>query len=214
MPTENKIKSQIALNYSKSLGLFSGLMAGLLTILFGVFVVLNNQMVYFTTVLFLAMVVVMMIISLKSFIAPEKKVFAECAFGFGAMYAILVSIVYYTQIAVVLKGTLNSDLLLIVSDIPGSVFFFLDMLGYVLLCLSTLFIAFAIGGGNRLLQVFLLIHSSLFIPTFLLPFLPITFNTQNDVSGSLILIMWCIIFAPVCFLLARYFAKHKTKTEI
>jgi hypothetical membrane protein len=125
-------------NWSKQLGIYSAILAGLLTILFGVFVALNNQMVYFTTVLFLAMAVVMMAISLKYFIVPEKKVFAECAVAFGVMYALLVSMVYYTQIAVVLKGTLSNDLLWIVSDFPGTVFFFLDMFGYCFLCLSTL----------------------------------------------------------------------------
>jgi hypothetical protein len=209
MPAENKTVS----NYSKHLGMYSGLLAGLLTILFGIFVVLNNQMVYFTTVLFLPMVVVMMTISLKSFIIPEKKVLVECAVAFGVMYALLVSMVYYTQIAVVLKGTLNTNLLPIVSDFPGTVFFFLDMFGYCLLCLSTLFMAFAIGSGNRSLRAFLFIHSALFIPTFLLPFLPITFSASSDISGSLILVLWCIIFAPVCLLLARFFAKQKTKTE-
>ncbi len=214
MSDENNIKSKIATNYSKHLGIASGFLAGLLTILFGVFVVLNNQMVYFTTVLFLAIAVIMMTISLKSFILPEKKVFAECAVAFGIMYALLVSMVYYTQIAVVLKGSLNIDLLPIVSDFPGTVFFFLDMFGYCFLCLSTLFIAFAIGSGDRTLRVFLFIHSGLFIPTFLLPFLPITFSASSDISGSLILVLWCIIFAPVCLLLARYFAKQRTNTEL
>jgi len=41
-------------NIPKQLGMYSALFAGLFTILFGIFVVLNNQMVYFTTVLFLA----------------------------------------------------------------------------------------------------------------------------------------------------------------
>ena len=213
MPNQNNTKSHLATNYSAHLGMYAGLLAGLLTILFGVFVVLNNQMVYFTTVLFLATMVVIMLISLKTFINPQKKVLAECAVAFGVMYALLVSLVYYTQIAVVLKGTLTSDLLLIVSDFPGTVFFFLDMLGYCLLCLSTLFIVFAIGGDNKILRVFLLIHSSLFIPTFLLPFLPITFSVSStshgDISGSLILVLWCIVFAPVCLLLARYFAQHR-----
>jgi hypothetical protein len=204
--------------YSRSLGMVSSLLSALLTALFAIFVALNNEMVYFTSVLFLAMAVVIMVISLKAFITPEKKVFAEIATAFGVIYAVLVSIVYYTQIAVVLQGTLSGDLLWIVADSPGTVFFFIDMLGYCFLCLSTLFIAFAVGRKNRLLLVFLLAHSVMFIPTFLLPFLPINFGTgepgTSEVSGALILVLWAAIFAPVCLLLTRYFKKQKTESDV
>ena len=199
-------------SYPKYLGMSSALLAALLTSLFGIFIVLNNPMVYFITCLFLAMSVVVMAISLKSFVNIRKKVLAECAVLFGAMYAILVSMVYYTQIAIVLKGTLSTDLLMIVSDIPGSVFFYIDMFGYCFLCLATLFIAFAIE-GHKTLRGFLFAHSAIFIPTFLLPFMPIAFSTvepaAGQVSGPLILVLWCAIFVPVCLLLARYFGKQQ-----
>ena len=199
--------------YSKNLGIFSSVLAALLTTLFGVFVVLNDKLIYFTSVLFLSISVVIMIVSMKTFIPQQKEVFVSCAIAFGVVYAVLVSMVYYAQISVVLKGTLSSDLLNIVSDSPGTVFFFIDMLGYSFLCLATLFMAFAIDRRDLLFRISLLIHSALFIPTFLLPFLPITFSTaesSGSTSGNFVLLAWCIIFVPVCLLLARYFIKQKT----
>ena len=203
-------------NCSKYLGVSSALLAALFTTLFGVFIVLNNPMLYFITCLFLAIAVVVMVISLKSFISLGKKVLAECAITFVVMYAVLVSMVYYTQVAVVLKGTLSTEMLLIVSDVPGTVFFYIDMFGYCFLCLATLFIAFAVE-GNKMLKGFLFVHSAIFIPTFLLPFMPITFSTVQpaggEVSGPLILVLWCIIFVPVCLLLAVYFGKQQTTSK-
>ena len=199
--------------YSRNLGIFTSLLAALLTTLFGVFVVLNDKLVYFTSVLFLSISVVIMIFSMKAFIPLEKEVFVNCATAFGIVYAILVSLVYYTQVSVVLKGTLSSDLLNIVSDSPGTVFFYIDMLGYCFLCLATLFMAFAVDRRDLLFRISLLIHSALFIPTFLLPFLPITFSTtesSGNTSGNFVLLAWCIIFVPVCLLLARYFIRQKT----
>lgn len=198
---------------SKYLGIFSSLLAALLTTLFGIFVVLNVKLIYFTLVLFLSINVVMMILSLKTFIVPEKEVFVNCAVAFGVMYALLVSLVYYTQISVVLKGTLSNDLLKIVSDSPGTVFFYIDMFGYCFLCLSTLFMALAINRTNILLRIFLLIHSVLFVPTFLLPFLPFNFSTtetSGNTSGNFVLVAWAAIFVPVCLLLTRYFIKQST----
>ena len=202
---------------AKYLGVYSSLLSALFTIAFGVFVILNNETIYFTSVLLLSLSVVIMIISMKPYISGEKKVFIDCGIAFGVMYAVFVSMVYYTQISVVRKGTLDSNLLKIVSDVPGTVFFYLDMFGYCLLCLATLFMAFAIERNNRLFRVFLFIHSSLLIPTFLLPFLPISFSTNETsgtFSGALTLIVWCIIFIPVCLLLTRYFLKQKNHQTI
>jgi glycopeptide antibiotics resistance protein len=53
-----------------------------------------------------------------------------------------------------------------------------------------------------------------FIPTFLLPFLPITFSTNETsgtFSGALTLGFWCIIFIPVCLLLTRFFLKQNNQ---
>jgi len=203
--------------FSKTLGIFSSLLAALLTTLFGIFVVLDAKFIYFTSVLFLSISVVMMIISMKTFIPPEKEVFVNCAIAFGIMYALLVSLVYYTQISVVLKGTLSNELLKIVSDSPGTVFFYIDMFGYCFLCLATLFMAFAINRRDVLFRVFLLIHSVLFVPTFLLPFLPVNFSTtetSGSTSGNFVLVAWAAIFVPVCLLLTRYFLKQKTSNKL
>lgn len=203
--------------FSKNLGIFSSLLAALLTTLFGVFVVLDNKLIYFTSVLFLSISVVIMIISMKTFIPPEKEVFVNCAAAFGIMYALLVSLVYYTQISIVLKGTLSNELLKIVSDSPGTVFFYIDMFGYCFLCIATLFMALAISRRDILFRVFLLIHSALFVPTFLLPFLPVSFSTSEtsgSTSGNFVLVAWCVIFIPVCLLLTRYFIKQKEANKL
>jgi hypothetical protein len=198
--------------YAKKLGVCSSIFSAFFTFFFGLFVLFNNQVIYFTLVLLLSLSVILMVIAMEAFISQGKKVFANCAIAFSIMYAVLVDIVYYTQISVVRMGTLSNEQLTIVSDFPGTVFFYLDMLGYCFLCMATLFIAFSVNRSYRLLRVFLFIHSSLVIPTFLLPFLPFTFNTNKtsgNLSGALILILWCMIFTPVCLLMTKYFLKQK-----
>ena len=197
-------------HFSKTLGIISSSTAAILTVTFGVFIVLNNPMVYFIVAFFLAITVIIVSICLKEFIVSEKKFLINIAIAFVVIYALLVTLVYYTQIAIVLKGTLESELLQIVSDFPGTVFFYLDMLGYCFLCLGTFFMAFAIK-ENKLLRGFLFAHSALFIPTFLLPFLPINFASSDSSTGPLILVLWVAIFAPVCFLIAWYFKGQETQ---
>jgi hypothetical protein len=86
-------------------------------------------------------------------------------------------------------------------------------LGYVFLCLATLFMAFSIDWSHKAFRVLLGIHSVIAIPTFLLPFLPISFSSSEasgQVSGPLILVAWCVIFIPVCLLATNYFRKQRT----
>lgn len=198
--------------YSILMGIIASLFAALFTALFGIFIVLDNKMIYFLACLLLSFSVVVMIVSIKAFIAQEKKSFINCAVAFAIMYAVLVGMVYYTQLSVVLKGTLNPDQMMIVSDAPGTVFFFIDMLGYVFLCLATLFMLLAIDRNYKLFRIFLGIHSVILIPTFLLPFLPISFSTSEasgQISGPFILVVWCVIFIPVCLLAANYLRKQR-----
>lgn len=189
---------------AKHLGIVTSAMAALFTVLFCLFLVLDNKMVYFTTCLLLSLSVLMMVISMRTFIPLERRVLIDCAVAFSILYAMMVGMVYYTQISVVLKGTLDDRQLMIVSDEPGTVFFYLDMFGYCFLCMATLFMAFAIEKKYRFLKVFLMINGCIVIPTFLLPFMPITYGPDN-VFGVLILVVWGIIFTPLCGLLTKYF---------
>ena len=194
------------------MGIIASLIAALLTALFGIFVVLDNKTIYFLAVLLLSFSVIIMVISVRTFIAHEKETFINCAVAFTIAYAVLVSMVYFTQLSTVIKGILNADQQMIVSDAPGNVFFFIDMLGYVFLCVSTLFMLFAVEKRYRLFRVFLGIHSVMAIPTFLLPFLPISFSTNEasgQISGNFILIVWCFVFIPVCLLAADYFRRQR-----
>lgn len=193
------------------LGVGSSILAAIFTALFGIFIVLDNKLIYFLVCLLLAFWVVVMVVSLRELIDQNRKVFINCAIAFSIMYATLVSLVYYTQLAFVLKRALNPEMLSLISDAPGTAFFFIDMLGYVFLCLATLFIALAIRGYTPL-RVLLWIHSLILVPTFLLPFLPVSFSTSEasgQVSGPLILVIWCVIFIPICLLLANYFLQQK-----
>lgn len=197
---------------SRGLGIVSSVLAAIFTAIFAFFLVLDNKMVYFISCLFLSISVVVMTVSIKDFIPKNKSVFINCAIAFGIIYSVLVSMVYYTQISYVLTRPLSVDMLKIVSDAPGNIFFFIDMLGYVFLCLSTFFMALSVDRKYVALRVFLFIHSLILIPTFLVPFLPVTYQTNEasgDVNGALILVGWSVIFVPICLMFTRFFIKEK-----
>lgn len=148
----------------------------------------------------------------------EKKIYGRIAISFAIVYAVYICLVYYTQITVVRLGGMSKEILSVISYSPsGTLFFAIDMLGYTFLTLSTFSAAFIFSkkGLEGLIKKLLIIHGTFAIPTFIFPMLPIfgaSDATKNITFGGVIaLLAWCALFAPICFLITKYFSDRIRK---
>lgn len=205
-------------------GKCSSLLAGVFTVLFGLLIVLDfivGTITYqFIVCFFLAISYVVVANSLCSVASPRAKIWGRLTASFANIYAVYICLVYYSQLTVVHLGLVPQGSLPLIEFVPGTWLFAVDMLGYTFLALSTLAAAFLFGnrGLERTIRVLLIVHGALAIPVALFPALPLFGTAQGvqsaSLGGSFALLAWCVVFAPVCFLLARYFSlgykQHRT----
>lgn len=200
-------------------GKFSSLITGICTVLFGLLIIIDfttpTIMFQFIVCFILAVSFIVVANSLYSIADLKLKLWGRITVSFAIMYAVYICLVYYSQLTVIRLGLIPGDSLPIIKFTPGSWLFAVDMLGYTFLALSTLAASFLFKGKGLTgkLRVLLIIHGILAIPTSLFPALPL-FDLAEDVKnvnlgGAFALLAWCVVFAPICFLLVRYFSVGK-----
>lgn len=143
------------------------------------------------------------IAALHQIVSTDRRTFSLTAFGFAIAYATLTGLVYFVQLTFVgprlaAGETAGIELLLFV---PYQSFLFaIDLLGYALMCASTLFASFALrdqpGGGVARLFLFL---NGLLMPALLFQML----LPQLIWIGAL----WAIFFPAAAISLCLLFQK-------
>ena len=135
--------------------------------------------------------------------------------AFSVIYAALIFVVYYAMLTTVrMNVTLDKETLSIISyEHLGSLFFNYDLLGYGFMGLSTFFIGFTItprNRGEKVLRLLLWIHGIFFISCLFMPMFPVFTPDMAGgvIIGTLILLVWCAYFLPVCVLGWKYFRQH------
>lgn len=139
--------------------------------------------------------------------ASGRHVAARAGTGFAILYAGTVTAVYFVQLTTVLHGTASPDILRALSyQQLGSVMFNLELLGYALMALSTLFAGLTIAPVNRAgrwLKWMLMAHG-VFAPVCLaLPMMNVFGampRASGDSVGVAIAFGWCVYFLPVALL--------------
>lgn len=152
-----------------------------------------------------------------SVIAPRNdqplKATGLTGLAFAVVYALFIFIVYFAMLTTIrMNGSsLSEETLSIISfNHLGSLFFNYDQLGYGFMGLSTFFVGFSIvpkTKGDRVLRMLLWIHGIFFVSCLLMPMFPI-FTTEmegGEIIGTLVLVVWCAYFLPICILGWRYF---------
>ncbi len=202
-------------------GKVSSLIAGICTVLFALLILLDftadTIMYQFLVCFVLAISYVVAANAISSAADPEMKIWGRLTASFAVMYAVFICFVYYSQLTVVRLDLVPADSLALIKMTPGAWLFAVDMLGYTFLALSTVFAAilFSKKGLERKIRVMMIIHGALGIPTCLFPALPLFGGEQAvqsaNLGGAFALLGWCVVFAPVCFLLVRYFSLNGAK---
>ena len=145
--------------------------------------------------------------------------YADAAHSIAIIYAVYIFACYYIQLTFVRQARVDPIALTVVEYKPGSAIFTIDILGYVLLSLSTLFLASSLKGTEEYSLIGALRFHGLFgVTSIAVPFLPMIYEDKSNAKAAdddfiwqLPLITWCGIFMPVCILMARYFASSAHK---
>jgi hypothetical protein len=159
-----------------------------------------------------------LIISIHYTAPSEKKIWSSIGIAFAIIYAILVSITYFTQLAIVFNPpNLPPDIIKMFDyQEPGSWMFVVDMLGYGFMTLSTLFTAFVFEKDkpDKWLRIIYIIHGIFFVPTIIFPLLPLgSSSEESDIFGAIALLFWCGLFIPLSGLTCRYFMRNELQEE-
>ena len=144
----------------------------------------------------------------------NRKACGLAGVGFGAVYAVLVFLVYYAECTTIHMNTGLSEETLSIIDYGhlGSLFFNYDLLGYAFMALSTLLIGSALqteNGEEKCLKIMLMVHGIFFVSCFFVPMFPVFTPGTSSAVGTILLEVWCVYFLPICVLSYRYYVKRK-----
>ena len=155
-----KDRSLAATKSVGQLGYWSAIAAAITGVIFSISAILDNflfplpfpidQIGLYGSSLLIAPAFVLVMICVHYYAAPEKRVWSHAGIAFAVMYAVMVSISYISQLAVVAphiaRGELDKVAIIALQD--GSFMQWIDTLGYSFMGLSTLVAAPVFAGGR------------------------------------------------------------------
>lgn len=159
--------------------------------------------VLLTPSLLLGVSFVVLAVSIHHHAEESKRIWSHVAVAFASMYATLVSIVYYVQLAFVIPRLASgraAGIELLVFEPFDSFLYAVDVYGYSLMSLSTLFAApvFAGPGLERWIRIALIANGCL------IPFLALQMYYPPLIWGGA---LWAITFPTATWLLAVHFGR-------
>jgi hypothetical protein len=154
--------------------------------------------------LLLPIVFVVLIIAVRVLAPKQFRIWADIAVAFAVIYAVLVSLVYFVELAVVIPRTMQggADEVALLIFGAGTFMFAIDILGYAFMSLSTLAAAMIFSG--RGLECW--IHRALLVNGLLAPaialqvFYPVLFFATA---------VWVVSFPAAALMLAIWFRRSR-----
>jgi hypothetical protein len=203
---------------NKKVGVYSSTITFLAVFAFAICmllgIILNNENIgkygsYFSSI-FIAFGYISMVCSYLSFATNENKSIGLIALAFSIMYGSVITLVYFAQLTTVRLSNLSGELIEILDYSKFGLFFNYNLLGYAFMAISTFFVGIKLETKNKhenLLKYLLCIHGIFAISCFIFPLLGI-FNKNmagGEIIGTIVLLIWCIYFMPLCILSYKYF---------
>ncbi len=160
-----------------------------------------------TPSLLLGISFVVLMVSIHYIADSPKRIWSHVAMVFASMYATLVSIVYYIQLAFVMPRIARGeteDIQLLIFEPFDSFLYAVDVFGYSLMSLSTLFAAavFKLQGIERWIRWALIANGCL------IPFLALQMYYPPLIWGGS---LWGITFPAATLLLALHFKRLQVR---
>ncbi len=196
---------------NRKLGMYSALLTLAAVLVFAFCMIIGSNFGSYLSSLFISLGFVPMVCAFAAMSREEEKGVSNTAVAFAAVYAVLICVVYFTQLTTVRLSALNEQASALLSyQTLGGLFFNYDLLGYAFMALSTFFIGLTVkvnSKANRWLKNLLLVHGVFAITCIIMPMLGIFSAGMRggEIIGVLILEFWCAYFSPVCILAYRYF---------
>lgn len=198
---------------NRKLGLWSAVAVTAAVVAFGSLMLLRLDYGAYAASMAISWTYLLLVCSFYVAAGSNEKVAALAGVAFGTLYAGFVTCVYFIQLTSVLNQTASADnLALLTYQELGSPMFNLDLLGYGLMAVSTLFIGLTIVGtslADRWLRLLLIVHGA-FAPMCVV--LPISNvfgampSADGDATGVAVLLFWCVYFIPVGILSIYHFS--------
>jgi len=163
---------------------------------------------YFSS-MFIAFSFVPMMCAYAFFAEDSRKLAGYIAAAFAAMYAAIISVVYFTQLTTVRLEDLSQQAQRLLDFQQSGLFFNYDLLGYALMACATFFAGLTVRGRtgpDRWLKWLLMIHGLFFISCLLLPMLGLFRPDSPSWMGVAALEFWCLYFCPVSLLSFWHFS--------
>jgi hypothetical protein len=159
--------------------------------------------VLLTPSLLLGLSFVVLTVSIHYYADASARIWSHVAVAFASMYATLISIVYYVQLAFVIPRLARGDtegIQLLIFEPFDSFLYAVDVFGYSLMSLSTLFAAavFSGRGFERWIRRALIANGCL------IPFLALQMYYPPLIWGGS---LWAITFPTATSLLAIHFSR-------
>lgn len=197
---------------NRKIGIFSSVINLFAVVGSAISMLLGTNLGSYLFSIFIAFSFVPMICSYAFYAKLETKLAGIVAVGFTAIYATLISLVYFAQMTTVKTGGLTAQAAALLDFQQFGLFFNYDMLGYAFMALSTFFAGLTVcvkSKADKWLKGLLLVHGVFFITCFILPMLGLfTPNmTGAEWIGIAVLEFWCVYFVPIGILSLIHFSK-------
>jgi hypothetical protein len=150
---------------------------------------------------------VVLTVSIHYYAEARARIWSHVAVAFASMYATLISIVYYVQLAFVIPRLARGDaanIQLLIFEPFDSFLYAVDVFGYSLMSLSTLFAAavFSNQGLERWIRWALIANGCL------IPFLALQMYYPPLIWGGS---LWALTFPTATWLLAVPFSRLQAR---
>lgn len=147
-----------------------------------------------------------LIVSVHQVAPSDRKVWSHAALAFAALYATLISMVYFVQLTLVAPRLARGQMegIEMLRFVPFDSFLYaVDILGYSFMSVSTLFAArvFTGGGLERVVRWFLTANG------LLLPFLALQMYFHSFIWGGA---LWAVTFPGSTWTIAVLFSRLRT----
>jgi len=163
--------------------------------------------VLLTPSLLLGLCFVVLMVSVHHLADARSRVYSHVAVAFATMYATLIGIVYYVQLAFVLPRLARGEteqIRLLIFEPFDSFLYAVDMLGYSLMSIATLFAAAVFDGAG----IERWIRRALVANGLLVPFLALQMYYPSLIWGGS---LWGITFPSAALLLAVHFHRLRAR---
>jgi hypothetical protein len=157
----------------------------------------------FAPSLFLAPSFLITMICLDFSVAPNLKIWTTIGWAFAAIYCTMITLVYFTQVTVVLPGQMKGDIgnkNVLLFD-RKTFLMAVDCLGYFFMSLSTFFAAFAFRSEKNKWLYRGLLWNGLLLPILILAF----FYPAFYYAGAI----WMITFPLAMINTVKFFSKQQ-----